>query len=408
MIELITCVEFYSHHPRQQLLFRNQDSHITNADSEQSHVPVKSADLLDALSSVCATMESVPNAQTNTSTNDTSETTPVSDTLLTWYNYFYFQYLMPIIEINDMQSTQGTMSTPTRVSKPRPLIIPNARANLPFWEAESFHKYVEYKQHVQDYLTVSTLDKPTIQQQLQHYKDDDEVLSVQTERLSKMDFIRLASTGRTGWLSDQIINTYARTCIMPRNHYINRCNPNHPLPNWLIVNCHHLHKILQDHNIDPSISGRYNRVEDEMLLKHDNFNEYRGLLIPYNHKANHWTLIKVDFEERQITYLDSMYSNLQKYDDFVQVRLQAVRTSLTNRMVRLPHLSRNIPEEAWVLISDGVGVSIQRNTFDCGVFTLMMADFITLGFQIDGLVPISRAYRRMILVQLWNLLNGEE
>jgi Ulp1 family protease len=145
-----------------------------------------------------------------------------------------------------------------------------------------------------------------------------------------------------------------------------------------------------------------------MLLKHDNFNEYRGLLIPYNHKANHWTLIKVDFEERQITYLDSMYSNLQKYDDFVQVRLQAVRTSLTNRMVRLPHLSRNIPEEAWVLISDGVGVSIQRNTFDCGVFTLMMADFITLGFQIDGLVPISRAYRRMILVQLWNLLNGEE
>jgi hypothetical protein len=149
---------------------------------------------------------------------------------------------MPIIEIIDTQSTQGTMSTPTRVLKPRPLIIPNARVNLPFWYAESFRKYVEYNQYVQGYLNVSALDKPTIQQQLQHYKDDDEVLNVKTERLSKIDIIRLVSTGRTGWLSDQIINTYARTCIMPRNNYINRCNPNHPIPNWLIVNCHHLHK----------------------------------------------------------------------------------------------------------------------------------------------------------------------
>jgi hypothetical protein len=311
----------------------------------------------------------------------------------------------PVIENTDTISTPGTTSTPTKVLKPRPLIVPNANANLTFWHGESFSEYNEYRRYIQDYSHDGAPNKLTIQQRFQHYKDNDEVLHLQTERLSKTDFIRLASTGKAGWLSDQIINTYARTCIMPRNHYINRCNPNHPLPNWLIVNCHHLHKILQDHNIDPSISGRYNRVEDEMLLKHDNFNEYRGLLIPYNHKANHWTLIKVDFEERQITYLDSMYSNLQKYDDFVQVRLQAVRTSLTNRMVRLPHLSRNIPEEAWVLISDGVGVSIQRNTFDCGVFTLMMADFITLGFQINDLVPISRAYRRMILVQLLNLLN---
>ena len=312
----------------------------------------------------------------------------------------------PVIENTDTISTPGITSTPTQVSKPRPLIVPNANVNLKFWHGDSFSQYDEYRGYVQDYLHGGAPNKLTIQQQFQHYKDDDEVLHLHTERLSKTDFIRLASTGKAGWLSDQIINTYARTCIMPRNIEINKRNhQNHPIPNWLIVSSFHLHKILCDHNTDRSIRGQYNRVEDEALLKNVNFNELRGLLIPYNHRNNHWTLIQVDFEQRSITYLDSIYSNHQKYDDYVQVRLQAIRTSITNRMARLPLLSRQIPDDAWTLTSNGVGVSRQKNNYDCGVFTLMMADFITLGFQINDLVPISGAYRRMILVQLLNLLN---
>jgi hypothetical protein len=103
-----------------------------------------------------------------------------------------------------------------------------------------------------------------------------------------------------------------------------------------------------------------------------------------------------------------MHTSTRAYDDFVQVRLQAVRTSYTNRMVRKPSLTPQIPEGSWNLISNGVGVSVQPNTFDCGVFTLMFADFITLGYPIEKLSTLSGQYRKMILVQLWNLLNGGE
>lgn len=223
-----------------------------------------------------------------------------------------------------------------------------------------------------------------------------------------MDYIRLASSGKEGWLSDQIINAYARYGIMARNEHINKRTPFLPIKNWYIVNSYHLHNLLRDDDNDPSKRGKYNAANDTKLLKKVNFNDYVGLLIPYNHKSNHWTLIKVDFEERRITYLDSMYSIRQKYDDYVQVRLQAVRTYLTNRMKCLPQLSRQIPEDAWVLTSDGVGVSQQPNTFDCGVFTLMFADFITLGFPINEITQYSRQYRKMILIQLWYLFNGEE
>lgn len=75
MNELFTCVKFYSQHPH-KLLFRNQDSHITNADSEQSHVPVKSADSMHVLYSACATMES---DLSNKSTEDVLKTSAFSN-----------------------------------------------------------------------------------------------------------------------------------------------------------------------------------------------------------------------------------------------------------------------------------------------------------------------------------------
>ena len=305
----------------------------------------------------------------------------------------------------DLLPTQETTSTP-------PLRLSDATKNIQFWSTPSVNNYIQYKRYVNDYLDEDRApDIAAIQERLQHYTDENaDVLNIDTEYLTTKDYIRLASSGRSGWLTDRVINAYATHGIMARNAYINkRCIfPAKPTKNWLILNSYHLHTILCDGDDDPSIKGKYNAVEDNKhLLKKVNFNDYIGLLLPYNHQGNHWILIKVDFALKTITYLDSMHSSTRAYDDFVQVRLKAVRTSYTNRMVRKPSLTPQIPEASWDLISNGEGVSVQPNTYDCGVFTLMFADFITLRYPIDTLSNFSQNYRKMILVQLWNLVNGE-
>jgi Ulp1 family protease len=314
-----------------------------------------------------------------------------------------------IIDIEDTQCTQETTST----QPPQPITLSNARKNIQFWSTNSILNYVQYKQYVEDCRhDERALNKSAITVQLQQYtKMDDVVLQIKNRSLSKIDFITLASSsGKMAWLTDQIINFYGTHCIMERNAYINKKKPEAThVKNWFIASSFHIHTLLGDNNCDSSKQGIYDASQEAAnLWKKINFNEYRGLLIPYNHKGWHWTLVKVDFENQQITYLDSMQANRQKYHDFVQVRLQAVRTYITSRMVKLPKLSRQIPEEAWVLISQPDDVSQQDNTFDCGVFTLMFADFITLGYPIDRLCAFSKSYRKMILIQLWNLFQREE
>ncbi len=312
--------------------------------------------------------------------------------------------------INYLQDTQSTQET----TSAKPLILPDAKKNIQFWTTKVFN-YVQYRRYVESFShKYHAPDKTEISVRLQDYiKDDHVVLEVQNASMSRKDFIRLASSGGEGWLSDQIMKMYGEFCIMARNAHVNahvnkqRQISAFPIKNWFIVNSYTFEAVLCDKHPDGKKRGKYNVNEaNKQLLKKLNFNDYCGLLIPYHHKSAHWTLIKVDFEKNQIIYLDSLQSSMRKYEDFVQVRLEAVRSYLTNRMKKLPHMTPRICEDAWDL-SISKNVSRQHNTYDCGVFTLMFADFITLGFPIDDLTELSESYRKMILIQLWNLLKVE-
>ena len=193
----------------------------------------------------------------------------------------------------DLLPTLETTSTP-------PLTLSDATKNIQFWSTPSFNNYIQYKRYVNDYMDDDRApDIAAIKEHLKHYTDDNaDVLNIDTEYMTTMDYIRLASSGRSGWLTDRVINAYATHGIMARNAYINKqcIFPAKPTKNWLILNSYHLHTILCDGDKDPSIKGKYNAAQDnEHLLKKENFNDYIGLLIPYNHNGNHWILIKVDF-----------------------------------------------------------------------------------------------------------------
>ncbi len=93
--------------------------------------------------------------------------------------------------------TQETTSTP-------PLIVSDSTKNIKFWGSKSFFYYIQYKRYVNDHLYESAPENSAFRERLQYYTSDAAVvLQIDNERQIKMHFIRLASVGKSGQLTDQ-------------------------------------------------------------------------------------------------------------------------------------------------------------------------------------------------------------
>ncbi len=262
-----------------------------------------------------------------------------------------------------------------------------------------------------DYVMRFTLDTGPITS-FAHYEDNDTILTQVGEngsfqQLSKIDFMRLQSSseGDEAWLTDQIINFYLTRVLSARQDFLNTNGPDGVKEKrWICSNTYFLHSLLDDRNKDQTKRNKYSEDVGQRWLRHEDFISSKGLLIPFNQGRNHWILVKVDFDRKCISYIDSMCGEGKRTEERVKKRMQAIVTFIAQRWTNLPEKTPHIKETDWSFVHSKDGVSQQNNVVDCGVFVCMYVDYIMLGHALHFPPNLSTPYRKLMLDKLLNFL----
>lgn len=218
------------------------------------------------------------------------------------------------------------------------------------------------------------------------------VMKVSQECLTNTDFTRLQSFD--DWYSDQIINMYFLHVLEPRQHIINKGNKN--FRPWVYMNSYFLFQLLNEGN--KHLKGtftfsNYKHKTDMTLV--------RGLIIPYCQGECHWTLTVVDFDRREMHYIDSLGNDSLPRTDFANKRFEAVKKYLLVRKQNIPGLTPEINFDNWIFrITDNI--TRQKDGFNCGVFCCIYADMIQLNHSLQFGPQLLSHYRKYVLHQILN------
>ena len=254
-----------------------------------------------------------------------------------------------------------------------------------------------------DYIMRFTSDTGPIMSSFAGYEDEETFLNARAQNLSKIDFVRLQSSseGEEAWLTDQIINFYLTCVLSARQDFLNTNLPDGiKEKRWICFSSFFLHSLLNDKYKDETKRNKYSEDIGQRWLKHEDFINSKGLLIPFNQGENHWILVKVDFDCKCISYIDSMCGEGKRTEKRVQKRMQAIVTFMEQRWTESPEKTPHIKD--WSFAHSKQGVSQQNNFVDCGVFVCMYVDYIMLGHALDFPPAQCTNYRKLMLDKLWN------
>jgi Ulp1 family protease len=158
------------------------------------------------------------------------------------------------------------------------------------------------------------------------------------------------------WLSDDVVDFYMK---MLNEHDMEMCMYDKTRRSSHYYSCYFMTLLL------PPNGYNYNNVKG--WSKKFNVFEKEKIFCPINVNASHWSMLVIYIQEKMIAYYDSMQVHGKKYLDAALQYL--VDESLT--------MNRPFDKEQWTLITYTDGLPLQENDYDCGVFALMYADFIT-------------------------------
>jgi Ulp1 family protease len=111
---------------------------------------------------------------------------------------------------------------------------------------------------------------------------------------------------------------------------------------------------------------KYSNVQ-RWTKKFDIFSKHK-IVVPINLSNTHWTLAVVYMETREIHYYDSMSGRGELY-------LNALRSWVADEALHKRQETLDMSD--WKLISREPHVPQQMNGTDCGVFTIVCADFVS-------------------------------
>jgi sentrin-specific protease 1 len=156
----------------------------------------------------------------------------------------------------------------------------------------------------------------------------------------------------SSWIDDKAIDGYMRilSCRDQNNHMNNH-----------YFSCFFFSCLLQENNC-------YNFERVQRWSTDVNIFSLNKLFIPVNLNRSHWALIVVFFTEKSIRYYDSLHLNGNSY-------LNASFRYLKEEY-EAKYCVENTEWEQWTLESPR-NIPKQENFDDCGIFTLMFADFIS-------------------------------
>lgn len=121
------------------------------------------------------------------------------------------------------------------------------------------------------------------------------------------------------------------------------------------------------------------------------------IIFPINQGNQHWTSAVIYMEEQRIQYYDSLGGKGKHY---LQVLLQYIQDEHLDKKktpLKCPEL--------WTLVPCTEDTPRQQNGYDCGVFTCVFADFLSIDRSFEGFDPSDMAlYRQHIAL---SIIKGE-
>lgn len=158
------------------------------------------------------------------------------------------------------------------------------------------------------------------------------------------------------WLNDDVINFYME---MLHQRDIELCGRDITRRSSHYYSCYFMKLLLPQNGYDYSNVKKWSK-------KFKVF-EKDKIFCPVNVNDNHWSMLIIYVQEKKIAYYDSMQVNGKKY-------LESALQYLADES-----LTMNLPfdKEQWEFIMYTDRLPLQENDYDCGVFVLMYADFIT-------------------------------
>lgn len=148
------------------------------------------------------------------------------------------------------------------------------------------------------------------------------------------------------WLNDEVINFYM-SMLQERNtkyHYFN---------SFFLV------KLVEN--------GKYCYNNVKRWTKKFNILEKEKIFIPVNLGNTHWTMMVIHMTAKQISYYDSMSGSGRRHMNAV---LQWIKDDVQDK------LKQSLDMSDWKIIDESK-VPQQRNGYDCGVFSIMCADYVS-------------------------------
>lgn len=179
------------------------------------------------------------------------------------------------------------------------------------------------------------------------------------------------------WLNDEVINYYMQM-LSDENKRLNKNDPKS-----LYLNSFFLTKLLEKRNGEMTYT--YENVK--RWTKNHNIFEMDKIYIPLNINNNHWVLIIVKMEMKEIYFYDSLYRQNRSYfycnnvlrwieDEYKKLNVNKDVTEIQD-LTQLDGTAEVFDRNDW-MFNDGYNICPQQtNSFDCGVFTICCADYST-------------------------------
>lgn len=159
------------------------------------------------------------------------------------------------------------------------------------------------------------------------------------------------------WLNDEVVNFYM-AMLQERDERLSKANPNRTTSHYF--NSFFMTKLQEGNGYSYAGVKRWSKKFD--LLSKDK------IFVPININNTHWTLAVVYIQKKEIHYYDSMSGSGRKY---LQPLLNWVRDDAKDKK------NVDIDTTQWKLLDRMDYVPQQENGYDCGMFVITCADYLS-------------------------------
>lgn len=175
------------------------------------------------------------------------------------------------------------------------------------------------------------------------------------------------------WLNDDVINFYMNMLQDRNNEWYGKAKGlvQSVQKDWFLCT-YFFQKLLQQNHKDVRIRNKYDFENVKSWTKSDNPFHKSKLFFPINHNNSHWTLLVVFIDKKEIRYYNSLNSGGLAFMKHIFHWLQDVVVHL-----KLKNIEVNESDWKFIDTDDNQDVPKQTNGFDCGMFVINYADYLT-------------------------------